>query len=80
MDTRRILKSRSQDRSHFERKCYRGLTTDVAFSSEVASGSREENASDRKAAFSSEVASGSREENASDKKAAFSSEVGRRFA
>jgi hypothetical protein len=27
MDTRRILKSRRQHRSHFEHRCYRGLTT-----------------------------------------------------
>jgi hypothetical protein len=41
-----------------------------AFSSEVATGSREENASKQKTrAFSSEVATGSREENASKQKA-----------
>jgi len=30
IDTRRILKSRRQHRSHFEHRCYRGLTTVTA--------------------------------------------------
>jgi hypothetical protein len=38
-----------------------------AFSSEVETGSRQENASDASGAFSSEVETGSRQENASDK-------------
>jgi len=42
----------------------------MAFSSEVGTGPREENASKQKArAFSSEVGTGSREENASKQKA-----------
>jgi protein ImuB len=48
----------------------------IAFSSEVGTGSREENASEAIKAFSSEVGTGSREENASKAIKAFSSEVG----
>src|SRR5437660_5213351 len=47
---------------------HRVFRQDIAFSNEVGTGPREENASDKRIAFSSEVEAGSREENASIKR------------